>query len=260
MELNYATYLRLDELLALQQEKSDPPEHDEMLFIVVHQASELWFLQLLHELEKICVDLSENHLFRVISSFRRSTSIVQVVTSHLDILDTMTPMSFLKFRDRLDSSSGFQSMQFREVEFKLGMKRPDLFEHYPDDLPGLDRARARLRERSVPDHFYDFLAHRGVSIPPAVLDRPVEAAHEPNEEVQEAIFELYRADGQYRILFELMVDFDAALQQWRYRHIKTVERTIGNREGTGGSLGVRFLQQGLFRQAFPDLWAIRHRF
>ncbi|MEM7286673.1 MAG: tryptophan 2,3-dioxygenase family protein [Actinomycetota bacterium] len=259
-ELNYATYLHLDQLLSLQQPRSEPEEHDELLFITIHQASELWFKLLLHELDKIKIDLSANHLFRVISSFRRCVGIVKVLIDQFTVLETMTPLSFLRFRDRLDSSSGFQSMQFRELEHTLGRKRPDIYRHYPEDLPGREAAEARLTERSLPDHFYDFLELRGVEIPPVVRDRDPADGAIANDTVQAGIADLYRSDGQYVILFELMIDLDEALQEWRYRHYKIVERTIGDKGGTGGSLGTEFLRPTIFEQAFPDLWAIRRRF
>lgn len=260
VELDYATYLHLEPLLELQRPKSDPAEHDEMLFITVHQVSELWFNQLLHELDKIGSDLSENHLFRVISSLRRCLSIVRILVDQMYVLETMTPLSFLRFRDRLDSSSGFQSMQFRELEFLLGNKREGILEHYPEGLFGLEAARRRLGEPSLIDHLHSFLGQRGVAIPQEVSDRAVELAHVPNEELQRGIAQLYRSDGQYVVLFDLLVDFDEALQEWRYRHVKLVERTIGNKAGTGGSLGVQFLKDTLFQPVFHDLWAIRHLF
>jgi tryptophan 2,3-dioxygenase len=258
--LNYASYLELDTLLSLQRLRSEPAEHDELLFITVHQASELWFKMLLAELDKIVADLSDNHLFRVISSFRRANAIVAVLVDHFTVLETMTPLSFLRFRDRLDTSSGFQSMQFRELENVLGLKREHIYDHYPADLPGRAAAEARLQQPSLPDAFHRFLEHRGVTIPDAVRTRPIDAPHEPNDEIQAAIAELYRTDGSYVILFELMVDFDEALQEWRYRHAKLVERTIGDKAGTGGSLGVEFLRRSIFTQAFPDLWAVRKQF
>ncbi len=259
-ELNYATYLRLDELLALQRPRSEPEEHDELLFITIHQASELWFKVLLHELDKIKSDLSDNHLFRVISSFRRCVAIVRVLIDQFTALETMTPLSFLRFRDRLESSSGFQSMQFRELEHTLGRKHAGIYRHYPEDLPGRAAAERRLSERSLVDHFYDFLEQRGVEIPAEVRDRPPTAGTEPNETVQDGIARLYRSEGSYVVLFELMIDFDEILQEWRYRHYKIVERTIGDKVGTGGSLGVKFLRPTIFEQVFPDLWAIRRQF
>ncbi|MCB0994332.1 MAG: hypothetical protein KDB21_04520 [Acidimicrobiales bacterium] len=258
--LDYPTYLRLGELLSLQQPRSSPAEHDELLFIVMHQTSELWFRELLHELDKANDDLSANHLFRVISTFRRCHSIMRVLIHQLDVLETMTPLSFQRFRDRLETSSGFQSMQFRELEFLLGYKRDGILDHYPRDLFGWEAANRRLHEPSVPDHLYDFLQARGVDIPDDLRARAVTEPHVADERVQDGVFDLYVTGGEYRILFELMCDFDASLQEWRYRHVKIVERTIGAKMGTGGSLGVAFLKESLFRSVFPDLWAIRHRF
>lgn len=259
-ELNYPDYLKMESLLDLQGLRSDPPEHDELLFIIVHQSSELWMKQLLHELDKIKVDLSRNHLFRVISSFDRCESIVILLAQHMRVLESMTPMSFGLFRDRLDTASGFQSMQFRELEFVLGMKNEEIFRRFPASLFGYDAAAARLEQPSVVDAFYDFLGARGVTVPASVLDRPVSEATIPNEEVQDGIFGLYRRSGQCRMLFEAMVDFDEAMQGWRYQHVKLTERSIGNKQGTGGSPGVEYLRQTIYKQAFPDLWAIRHRF
>ena len=257
-ELNYADYLELDTLLQLQSPRAAPPAHDELLFIVVHQASELWLKELLHELDKIKADLSGNHLFRVISSFRRATNIVEVLIHQLKVLETMTPVSFNQFREFLDSSSGFQSMQFRELEFVLGYKRPEVFDFYDAELGGRAAAEARLADTTVPDCFRSFLSQRGVTVPPP--DPDPRAAHTPDPTVQDGILALYLRGGEYRILFELMLDFDTALQDWRYQHVTLVERTIGNKTGTGGSSGVAFLRQSLFTQVFPDIWAIRHRF
>lgn len=135
-----------------------------------------------------------------------------------------------------------------------------MYQHFDEDLPGREAAQARLTERSLLDHFYDFLELRGVEIPADLRDRPVGDGHIPNEQVQAGIAELYRSEGQYVILFELMIDFDEALQEWRYRHLKIVERTIGDKHGTGGSLGVDFLKPSVHVQVFPDLWAIRRQF
>lgn len=259
MPLTYWNYLKLDELLDLQEVKSDPPEHDEMLFIVIHQVYELWFKLLLHELEKIKGDFSGNDLFGAIHTLKRARTVMKTLVGQLDILETMTPMSFASFRDRLDAASGFQSAQFRELEFVLGYKRPEMLKHQAEDAPNYDQLVCRLQERSLVDHFDDFLAHRGVIIPDEVQSRDVTAPTEPNEAIQDGLLELYKKHPNLAILFELMTDFDEGLQEWRYRHIKLVERTIGRKLGTGGSLGVEFLKQSLFKPVFPDLWAIRHR-
>jgi tryptophan 2,3-dioxygenase len=259
MDLTYATYLKLDQLLALQQPRSDPPEHDELLFIIVHQTYELWFKLLLHELEKIRRDFHDNHLYGAIATFKRARTILKVLVEQVDIVETLTPMSFSSFRNRLEHASGFQSAQFRELEFLLGYKRPDMLRYQTPDTPAYQRLVRRLHEPSLTDAFYDFLEQRGVTIPPELRSRDVTLPTVPDETVEEGVLRLYKTQPDLEILFELMTDFDEGMQEWRYRHIKLVERTIGSKKGTGGSLGVEFLKKSLFAPIFPDLWAIRHK-
>ncbi len=259
MTVTYWDYLRLPELLDLQEVKSDPPEHDETLFILIHQVYELWFKLLLHEFEKIKRNLSDNDLFGAIATFKRVRMVMKTLVGQLDILETMTPMSFTSFRDRLETASGFQSVQFRELEFLLGFKRPDMLAYYEGDAKGLPRLRDRLEERSVVDHWYDFLEHRGVAIPPELRSRPTPAGTVANDEIQSGLLKLYRNNPDVSILLELMTDFDEGFQEWRYRHVKMVERTIGHKPGTGGSEGAEYLRRTLFTPLFPDLWEIRTR-
>ena len=259
MPLTYSRYLRLEELLALQKPATDPPEHDETLFIVIHQVYELWFKLLLHELEKVKRDYTAGDLFGAIATWKRVRMVLKTLVAQIDVLETMTPMSFLTFRDRLDTASGFQSTQFREVEFVIGHRRADMLKHYPAGDAGAVRLRARLAERSLYDHFYDFLEGRGVAVPPALRARDRALPTEPNAEIQEALLGLYRTSPDVAILLELMTDFDEGLQEWRYRHVKMVERTIGTKSGTGGSSGAEYLRTTLFQPVFADLWAIRNR-
>ena len=258
MALTYSSYLKIPELLELQQAQSDPPEHDELLFIIIHQTYELWFKLLLHELEKVCRDFSANDLYGAIATVQRSRTIMKTLVGQLDILETMTPMSFTSFRDRLETSSGFQSTQFRELEFILGYKRPGVVKYNVEGEPGYRRMMDRLTQPSVVDHFYDFLEAQGVTVPDAVRRRPADAPNEPCREIQAELLRLYRQRPDLAILFELMTDFDEGLQEWRYRHVKVVERTIGSKQGTGKSPGVEFLKKSLFMPIFHDLWAIRH--
>ena len=260
MTLTYASYLELDRYCALQQPRSTPPEHDEMLFIISHQAYELWFKLQLHELEKIRDDFKANHLYGAIATFKRVRTIMKVMVEQIDILETLTPMSFNSFRDRLETASGFQSSQFREFEFLLGYKRADMLRLPAARHPGLRaRRRSACTSRRVVDAFYDFLEQHGVAIPAALRQRDPTLPTEPNEIVEEGILRLYKTQPDLEILFELMTDFDEGFQEWRYRHIKLVERSIGSKQGTGGSLGVEFLKKSLFHPVFPDLWAIRHK-
>lgn len=256
--LTYATYLQLDRLLALQQPRSRPPEHDEMLFIIIHQVYELWFKLLLHELAKIARDYQSADLFGAIHTWKRCRMILKTLVGQLDILETMTPMSFTSFRDRLERASGFQSVQFRELEFFLGYKRPETLAWHPRDSAAVSTLQRRLAEPSLYDYFYRFLKSRGASVPEDLLTRDVRQPVRADERLQQEILRLYREHPEMTILFELMTDFDEGLQEWRYRHVKLVERTIGEKYGTGGSPGVPFLKQSLFRPVFPDLWAIRH--
>jgi tryptophan 2,3-dioxygenase len=258
MSTTYGTYLKTNELLDLQEVLSDPPEHDELLFIVIHQVYELWFKLLLHEFDRVKELFTEDDLYGAIHTFKRARTVMKTLVSQLDVLETMTPMSFTSFRDRLDTASGFQSVQFRELEFLLGYKRPEML-RYHDDESARAQIEKRLHQRSIVDHFYDFLETHGVDIPDELRKREPTSSNVPDITVQEGIERLYRNDPGMTILFELMTDFDEGLQEWRYRHVKMVERTIGNKRGTGGSPGVDFLRKTIFQPIFPDLWEIRHR-
>jgi tryptophan 2,3-dioxygenase len=259
MSVTYPAYLKLDRLLELQEPLSEG-EHDEMLFIVIHQVYELWFKLVLHELRKIIHDLKSGNLFAAITTFQRCRTIMKTLVGQLDILETMTPISFISFRDRLETSSGFQSVQFREFEFLLGYKRAAMLDHYNHDPEGRARLEGLLSHESVADAFYTFLETRGVTLPASVVGRDRSASVAPSDEIQAALVKLYRTSPETAILFELMTDFDEGLQEWRYRHVKMVERTIGNKTGTGGSPGADFLRKSLFISVFPDLWAVRHQF
>ena len=256
-QMTYSSYLDLDTLLNSQRVRSDPEEHDEMLFIVIHQVYELWFKQLLHELDHIKGLFSANDLYASLHLFKRVRMILKTLVGQLDILETMTPLSFNSFRDRLETASGFQSVQFREFEFVLGYKRPELMRYMKPEYYGYDRLRQRLEEPSLIHHFYDLLEARGVEIPAEARVDPAQP-NRPNEKVQAALLELYKTRPELALLFELMTDIDEGVQEWRYRHVKLVERTIGGKQGTGGSPGLEFLKKTLFNPIFPDLWAIRH--
>src|SRR5947207_1377739 len=171
MKLTYASYLHLDELLALQQPRSTPPEHDEMLFIVVHQTFELWFKLQLHELEKACDDFRQDHVPGATSTFKRTRTMMKTMVEQIDILETLTPMSFNSFRDRLETASGFQSSQFREFEFLLGYKRAAMLRYQQPGTPAYERLVRRLHEPSVVDAFYDFLGQHGVTLPEGLRQR-----------------------------------------------------------------------------------------
>jgi tryptophan 2,3-dioxygenase len=259
MTLTYPTYLQLPKLLDLQQPRSDPAEHDEMLFIVIHQVYELWFKLVLHEIEKVNRSFLANDLYAAIATFKRIRTVLKTLVGQVDILETMTPMSFSSFRDRLDTASGFQSVQFRELEFILGNKKEQALNALEPGSEERARLERRYREPSVIDHFYRFLAQRGVTVPAELLNRDVSQPNQPSDALQAGLHEMYQKQPDLVILLELMTDFDEGLQEWRYRHVMLVARTIGAKSGTGGSAGVEFLKRSLFQPVFPDLWAIRHK-
>lgn len=259
MPLTYPDYLQLEHLLALQKPRSEPAEHDEMLFIVIHQVYELWFKLVLHELEKIKADFAAGDLFAAIGTFKRVRTVMKTLVGQLDILETMTPMSFASFRDRLDTASGFQSVQFRELEFELGNKRERALDALEPGSAERRRLESRYQGQTVLDAFYRFLAQRGLKVPQDLLSRDVTQPTTPSEPLQAELLAAYKQQPELVILLELMTDFDEGMQEWRYRHVKLAERTIGAKRGTGGSAGVEFLKQSLFKPVFPDLWAIRHQ-
>ena len=252
--LTYGGYLRLDELLSLQSPRS--AEHDELLFIVIHQTYELWFKQMLHEVRGAAAALRADEGWRAMHRLGRVRHILKIAVAQVDILETLTPLEFSAFRDRLAPSSGFESAQFRELEALLGIRNPRLADLLPDES---DRERVRTAQRSpgLWDAVLTWLAARGHAVPKRLLDRDVTDVYQGDEEMQATLLALYRRGGEVAALCEALVDIDEGLQEWRYRHVKMVERTIGRKSGTGGSTGVEYLAASLHRPVFPDLWAIR---
>jgi tryptophan 2,3-dioxygenase len=254
---SYGEYLKLDRLLELQQPLSRGPEHDEMLFIVIHQVYELWFKEILHEVDYLQELLSRNEGTRAGHTLKRVLTILKVMVAQLDILETMTPLEFLSFRDRLESGSGFQSAQFRELEFVLGWKEPRALERYPAGGPGRVRLERRLAAPTLWDAYLRHLAMNGIAVPKADLERDVTRKVEGSPGLRAALIEVYRHHPGLAELSERLVDLDEGLMEWRYRHVKMVQRTIGTRRGTGGSAGAEYLTTTLNQPLFPDLWAIR---
>ena len=255
--LTYSAYLALDEILGAQRPRSD--EHDELLFIVIHQVYELWFKQLLHELAHLQRRLEDGDGAHALHTLRRVLTVLKVVVAQIDVLETMTPRQFLSFRDRLEAASGFQSAQFRELEAVLGRREPGLAAHYPAGSDARRRIGAAMARPSLYDSFLRYLAHRGYPVPPEALARDVTRPGDPSPAVQDALLAVYRDDGEAAQIAERLVDVDEGVQEWRYRHATMVERTIGAKPGTGGSPGAAYLRTTLSRPAFPDLWAIRSR-
>ena len=260
--LTYTSYLRTDELLGLQTPRSTDPrtgqaEHDELLFIVIHQVYELWFKQLLHELDYVVAAMFANNLATARLHMKRVLKILKTLVGQVDILETMTPAEFASFRAFLDSASGFQSAQFRELEFVLGMKdRVQL-----DWFSGHERERLERRFGSPTlwDAFIAAMVSHGMEVPERATARDVTQTIVEDPELQALIVREYH-DEAFAAVCETLTDLDEGLQEWRYRHVMMVRRTIGTRHGTGGSDGAAYLQKTLFRPAFPDLWAIRTEF
>jgi tryptophan 2,3-dioxygenase len=253
--VTYSSYLALDQVLAAQRPRSD--EHDELLFIVIHQVYELWFKQLLHELDHLQGRLAAGDSAHALHTLRRVLTILKVAVAQIDVLETMTPRQFLGFRDRLDASSGFQSAQFREIEAVLGRRERGVLGAYADRSPDRSRIEAAMGRPSLFESFLGYLAAQGYEVPAAALDRDVARPWQPSAEVQDVLLRVYRDDGEPAQVAERLVDLDEGLQEWRYRHVKMVERTIGDRRGTGGSPGAAYLRTTLSAPVFPDLWAIR---
>ncbi len=256
--LTYNSYLAIDELLKLQKPLSAGPEHDEMLFIVIHQTYELWFKQLIHEFKQAQQALESGDTHYSLSLLGRIRTILKVCVAQIDILETMTPLQFNAFRSYLSSSSGFQSAQFRMVEALLGRRDNKMASHLPPEVA--DQIKTLTQQNSIWDSTLEFVNKRGHKIPQEVLNRDKSTLYSPNTQVQEVLLKVHQNDPETAMVCERLVDIDEGLQEWRYRHVKMVERTIGKKMGTGGSSGVDYLSSTLFKPVFTDLWEIRSRF
>ena len=252
--LNYTSYLALEEILGAQRPRSE--EHDEILFIVVHQVYELWFKVLIHEILYLQKMLEEGTDARALATFKRILTILKLVVHQLDVIETMTPVQFLAFRDRLEESSGFQSGQFRELEAILGRRDPGVLTAYHEGSVDYERVQEAMARPSLYDSFLRYLNRRGYTVPDEVLERDFTRPAEEHEGIHKAVLAAYRNDGEPAQVAELMVDFDEGFMEWRYHHVKMVERTIGARPGTGG-YGVDYLRSTLHKPFFPDLWTVR---
>ena len=256
--LTYTSYLAVDDLLKLQKPLSDGPEHDEMLFIIIHQTYELWFKQLIHEFQQAQRALESGNTHYALSILGRIRTIMKVCVAQVDILETMTPLQFNAYRGYLSSSSGFQSAQFRMVEAILGRRDSRMAGHLPPDIQA--EIKDITSRNSLWDSFLDYLTKRGYVLPADVVGRDKSVAYESNAAVQDVLLTVHQKDPESAMVSERLVDIDEGIQEWRYRHVKMVERTIGHKMGTGGSSGVEYLASTLFNPVFKDLWEIRSRF
>lgn len=257
-ELTYNKYLKIDDLLELQELKSDPEQHDEMLFIIIHQTYELWFKEMLHEIDKLRNNLENGQTWSASKTMKRMLSILKVAVSQLDILETLTPLEFESFRDFLGEASGFQSIQFRELEILCGYRSRHIIKAHGGVPEYKKRLTDRMDEPTLWESFCHYLRQKGYDMPePERKSENDGLLYDASNKAQEVILDIMHNDAEAYLLVELLVDFDEGLQEWRYHHVKMVERTIGSKEGTGGSPGVKYLRQTLHQRIFPDLWEVR---
>jgi tryptophan 2,3-dioxygenase len=252
--LTYSSYLGLDDILGAQRPRTE--EHDELLFIVIHQVYELWFKQLLHEGKHLQTRLEDGDTPHALHTLKRMLTILKTVVAQIDVLETMTPRQFLTFRDRLEAASGFQSAQFRELEALLGRRDSRALDAYDPNSAEHARIATAMARPSLFDSFVQYLAHHGYKAETA-LTRDITQPLEASDDVQHALLTAYADDGEPAQVCERMIDLDEGVMEWRYRHVQMVRRTIGDKRGTGGSPGARYLATTLLRPAFPDLWAVR---
>ncbi len=258
--MSYGDYLALDQLLSAQHPRSEPPQHDELLFIVQHQTSELWLKLLLHELRSARSLLTTDDLAPALKRLARVKRIQEVLIEQWGVLATLTPSEYAQIRPFLATSSGFQSWQYRAVEFLLGNKNVEMVRVFDHDASAHDLLDTLLREPSLYDEFLRYLARRGYAVPPALLDRDWTLPHTLDAQLVHVFGEVYAAPAQHWGVYETceeLVDLEDNMQLWRFRHLKVVERTIGHKRGTGGSSGVDFLRRALDLTFFPELYAVR---
>ncbi|MCC3275160.1 MULTISPECIES: tryptophan 2,3-dioxygenase [unclassified Arthrobacter] len=259
-KMSYGSYLALGQLLSAQHPVSRPEHHDEMLFIIQHQTSELWLKLVLHELLAVRTRLQEDDLRSAMKGIARIKHIQRSLTEQWSVLATLTPSEYAQFRGDLGASSGFQSYQYRAVEFLLGNKNEAMIAVFQADPEAQALLSGLLTQTSIYDEFIRCLHRRGYAVDPALLDRDVRKAHVYNEsllEIFKYVYENHEANWDIYEACEELVDLEDNFQLWRFRHLKTVERTIGMKRGTGGSSGAGFLRRALELTFFPELYAVR---
>lgn len=258
MDMSYGQYLNLDKVLGAQKPLTD--EHDEMLFIVIHQASELWMKLCIHELVSATKDIKADNLG---PSFKKLARVARIQTQLLqswDVLATMTPFDYMQFRDALGKSSGFQSYQYRAIEFLLGHKEAKMLELFGNEPKIRDFMKGILEKPGIYDETLMLLKKRGFDVPKDRVTRDWTQNYEASQGVEDAWYKIYKDADKYFDLYELaekLVDLEYRLQQWRFTHLKTVQRIIGGKRGTGGSSGVGYLSKALSHTFFPELWSVR---
>lgn len=258
--LSYNKYLRVPELIDLQTCLSSPAHHDELLFITVHQAYELWFKQILHEIDAAIGLMKEDRAVEAAQGVRRVVEIEKLLVQQIHILETMKPISFLGFRDELNPASGFQSMQFREIEFSSGLKDPNVLRAFAQDDFARQRLETRMRAPSLSGAFFALLRRRGFDTPASDSPRDEKERRTNHGKRQRAVCEILshpeKLNQEYH-LAEALLEHDEYFSLWRSHHIKMVERMVGTKPGTGGSEGVGYLQKTLDKKFFPEIWEAR---
>ena len=254
--LSYNKYLRVADLIGLQDCLSDPKHHDELLFITIHQAYELWFKQILHEVDAAIIMMNEDRLAAAVRTMRRVVEIEKLLVTQIHILETMTPINFLGFRDQLNPASGFQSMQFREIEFASGLKHERLLQEFRTDEFAHARLQKRFTGASLGDAFFDALRRRGLDAPAADSGTNSRAYERRTRAVLEVLTHFEARYEEFQ-LAEALLEHDEYFGLWRSHHIKMVERMVGTKRGTGGSEGVGYLRTTLDKKFFPELWEAR---
>lgn len=260
--MSYGDYLGLDQLLAAQHPRSQPPQHDELLFIVQHQTSELWLKLMLHELRSARSLLAADELAPALKRLARVKHIQHTLTEQWSVLATLTPSEYAEIRPFLATSSGFQSWQYRAVEFLLGNKNADMVKVFDHDEAARSVLAELLAEPSLYDEFLRYLARRGYAVPAEVLERDFTQPYRMNEELVDTFAEVYARPHEHWGVYETceeLVDVEDNFQLWRFRHLQVVTRTIGHKRGSGGSSGVDFLRRALDLTFFPELYAVRTR-
>ena len=257
--LSYNKYLRVQDLINLQDCLSDPAHHDELLFITVHQAYELWFKQILHELDAAIQFLEEDRVPAATRTVNRVVEIEKLLVNQIHILESMTPISCLAFRDQLNPASGFQSMQFREIEFSSGLKDKNILREFSADEFAYERLQARMTRSSLAESFYRVLQRRGLDAPPNAEADPVQQKKAYEQRTLAVLEVLTHFEERYEEfqLAEALLDHDEYFSLWRSHHIKMVERMVGAKRGTGGSEGIGYLKTTLDKKFFPEVWEAR---
>ena len=268
-DLTYNDYLKIPELLSLQVPQSKPAHHDEMLFIVIHQAYELWFKLILHEMENAIRYMAEKKILRAHHFMKRINEVMKLLVQQIHILETMTPAEFLGFRDQLMPASGFQSIQFREVEFLAGLKDPSYYAHFKNRPEFLEILKTRASQPDLKSAYYKLIHELGAQLgdrrgsikgPSMPADAMELEARGDKMPIIDAILPIYQDPENHLpiyLLSEALVEFDQCLGLWREHHVRVVERIIGFKRGTGGSSGVEYLQSTTMKKIFPYLWEVR---